>query len=175
MAQLALRESQMVLGKPPGAPGSLRSYDITGLPPGHSAIVRQLPAGGWKLMVAEPGKTLEDLRYDEGVAWPAVPPTLHIVHVVGFPLERDLAHPWAPRAYKRLAPLGPNDGGGILLADCEKLTGTVCPLLGADHYLSPRWDALPLLTGVIAAAVAPRQANQCEIPPTIPPDSKSSE
>ena len=58
MAQLALRESQMVLGRPPGAPGSLRSYDITGLPPGHSAIVRQLPAGGWRLMVAEPGKTL---------------------------------------------------------------------------------------------------------------------
>ncbi len=100
------------------------------------------------------GKALEDLRYDAGAAWPAVPPTLRIVHVVGFPLERDLAHPWAPRAYERLAPLGPNDGGGILLADCEKLPGTVCPILGADHYLSPSWDVIPLLTGIIAAAVA---------------------
>jgi hypothetical protein len=44
--------------KPAGTPASLRSYDITGLPAGHSAIVRQLPAGGWRLMVAEPGKTL---------------------------------------------------------------------------------------------------------------------
>jgi len=57
VAQLALRESKMV-PKPVGATGALRSYDITGLPPGHSAIVRQLPAGGWRLMVAEPGKTL---------------------------------------------------------------------------------------------------------------------
>ena len=57
MAQLALRESKMA-SKPAGATGSLRSYDITGLPPGHSAIVRQLQAGGWRLMVAEPGKTL---------------------------------------------------------------------------------------------------------------------
>ena len=58
MAQLALRESKMVLAKPAGATGSLRSYDITGLPPGYAAVVRQLPAGGWRLMVAEPGKTL---------------------------------------------------------------------------------------------------------------------
>ena len=122
------------------------------------AWLRNRPLRWWAVRLllwwrGHSGKTLEDLRYDEGGAWPAVPSTLHIVHVVGFPLERDLAHPWAPRAYKRLAPLGPNDGGGILLADCEKLPGTVCPILGADHYLSPQWDALPLLTGIIAAAV----------------------
>jgi hypothetical protein len=32
---------------------------VTGLPPGHTAIIRQLPAGGWRLLVAKPGKTLE--------------------------------------------------------------------------------------------------------------------
>ena len=57
MPQLALRESKMV-PNPVGAAGSLRSYDITGLPPGYAAVVRQLPAGGWRLMVAEPGRTL---------------------------------------------------------------------------------------------------------------------
>ena len=144
------------------------------------AWLRNRPLRWWAVRLllwwrGHSGKTLEDLRYDAGGAWPAVPPALHIIHVVGFPRERDLAHPWAPRAYKRLAPFGPNDGGGILLADCEKLPGTVCPILGADHYLSPSWDALPLLTGIVAAALAPRQAKQCEIQPTIPPASKSSE
>lgn len=144
------------------------------------AWLRNRPLRWWAVRLllwwrGHSGKTLEDLRYDEGGAWPAVPSTLHIVHVVGFPLERDLAHPWAPRAYKRLAPLGPNDGGGILLADCERLPGIVCPVLGADHYFSPSWDPLPLLTGIVAAALAPRQAKQCEIQPTIPPAIKSSE
>lgn len=142
------------------------------------AWLRSRPLRWWAVRLllwwrGHSGKTLEDLRYDPGCAWPAVPSSLRIVHVVGFPRERDLAHPWAPRAYRRLAPLGPNDGGGILLADCEDLPGTVCPILGADHYLSPGWDALPLLTGIVAAALAPRHANQCEIQPTIPPANKS--
>lgn len=58
MAQLTLRESKAV-GTPPDSSRPLRSYDITGLPPGHAAIIRQLPAGGWRLLVAEPGRTLE--------------------------------------------------------------------------------------------------------------------
>jgi len=59
VAQLTLRESKAFAAKPADATRPLLSYDITGLPPGHTAIVRQLPAGGWRLMVAEPGKTLE--------------------------------------------------------------------------------------------------------------------
>ena len=56
MALLSLRESKVPFGKyaPP-----LRSYDITGLPTGHAAIIRQLAGGGWRLLVGEPGKTLE--------------------------------------------------------------------------------------------------------------------
>lgn len=66
-----------------------------------------------------------------------VPPHLRAIHVLGFPLRRHLAHPWAHRGYERLAPLGPNDGGGILLADATRLPGIVCAVWGADHYLQP--------------------------------------
>ena len=122
-------------------------------------------------------QTLEDLRHGPGAplsAWPALPAHLDVVHVCGFPLRRHLAHPWAPRAYERLAPLGPNDGGGILLADTLTLPGIVCPVWGADHYLAPRWDALPLLKGIIAAALAPRHASQSASQPSNAPAARSS-
>lgn len=98
-------------------------------------------------------QALNELRHDATSAWPPLPAHIHVVHVCGFPLRRHLAHPWAPRGYARLSPLGPNDGGGILLADCTKLPGIVCPIWGADHYLMPTWDVLPLLTGIVAAAL----------------------
>ncbi|HEU0038999.1 MAG TPA: hypothetical protein VFR76_06975, partial [Verrucomicrobiae bacterium] len=56
---------------------------------------------------------LEELRHeDDGPLnrWPELPPHLRVIHIVGFPLRRHLSHPFAPRAYERLAPLGPNDG-----------------------------------------------------------------
>jgi hypothetical protein len=56
VTQLTLRESKLTLAEPTR---TLRSYDVKGLPPGHAAIIRQLPAGGWRLLVARPGKTLE--------------------------------------------------------------------------------------------------------------------
>jgi hypothetical protein len=124
-----------------------------------------------------PRATLEDLRHGPDtklVNWPALPAHLRVVHVCGFPLRRHLAHPWAPRAYARLAALGPNDGGGNLLADVLDFPGVVCPVWGADHYLTPRWDALPLLTGIIAAALAPRQATTSASQPSALPVSKSS-
>lgn len=99
---------------------------------------------------------LEDLRHGPGTAlaaWPALPGHLRVVHVCGFPLQRHLAHSWAPRGYARLSALGPNDGGGILLGDLARLPGIVCPVWGADHYLAPRWDARPILTGILAAAL----------------------
>jgi hypothetical protein len=96
---------------------------------------------------------LDELRHDAAKAWPALPEHLRVVHVFGFPLGRHLAHAWAPRGYARLSSLGPNDGGGILLGDCTKLPGIVCPIWGADHYLMPSWDVLPLLTGIVATAL----------------------
>lgn len=59
---------------------------------------------------------------------------LQTVHVVGFPLRRHLSCPLARRGHRRLAPLGPNDGG-VLLADVCQLPGVVYPVWGADHYL----------------------------------------
>ena len=102
-------------------------------------------------------QALRDLRHrplERESDWPAIPPRLRIVHVFGFPLRRHLAHPWATRGYERLAPLGPNDGGGILLADLARLPGIVCPLWGADHYLTPSWDMTPILHGIVHAALA---------------------
>ncbi len=144
------------------------------------AWLRARPLRWWAVRIilwwrGQSRKTLTDLHHQPESKWPAVPPNLRIVHVIGFPMERDIVHPWAPRAYKRLAPLGPNDGGGIILADCVNFPGIVCPILGADHYFSPSWDIVPLLTEIVAAALAPRHANQCENQPTAAPASKSSE
>jgi len=122
-------------------------------------------------------RALEDLRHGPGTAldsWPALPEHLTVVHVLGFPCARHLAHPWAHRGYSRLAPLGPNDGGGILLADSACLPGIVCPLWGLDHYLAPEQDALSTLTGIVAAALAPRHARASAIQPSTMPAARSS-
>ncbi|EDY20941.1 hypothetical protein CfE428DRAFT_1234 [Chthoniobacter flavus Ellin428] len=122
-------------------------------------------------------RALEDLRHGPGTVldtWPALPEHLTAVHVLGFPCARHLFHPWAHRGYSRLAALGPNDGGGILLADCARLPGIVCPLWGLDHYLAPEQDALSTLTGIVAAALAPRHARASAIQPSTMPAARSS-
>jgi len=63
-------------------------------------------------------------------------PHLHVIHVIGFPLECHLSTPLTQRGYRRLSPLGPNDGT-ILLEDVFLLPGLVYPVWGADHYLRP--------------------------------------
>lgn len=100
----------------------------------------------------------DDLQHGEDgslTGWPPLPTTLRLVHVLAFPLMRHLRHRWAFRAYKRLAPLGPNDGGGILLEDAARLPGIICPLWGLDHYLEPDWDATPLLRNILLASLVP--------------------
>ncbi len=83
---------------------------------------------------------------------PPLPSHLTAIHVLGFPCRKHLRHPWATRGYNRLLPLGPNDGGGILLADSERLPGVVVPVWGADHYLAPSWDFSPILRNVLLHA-----------------------
>ena len=86
---------------------------------------------------------LDELRHDSSGPLrdaPPLPPHLRAIHVLGFPTRRWLCHPWAPNGHARLAALGPNDGGGILLADALRLPGEVLPVWGADHYLNPTWD-----------------------------------
>lgn len=157
---------------------------LSGLVQGTPLIdwLRRRPWRWWAIRGAlwwrgHPGATLLDLRHGpQGMLafWPALPPHLTTVHVCGFPLGRHLAHPWAPRAYGRLSPLGPNDGGGILLGDLLEYPGLICPVWGADHYLSPRWDATSMLTGIIAASLSPRHATRSASQPKTPPASKSN-
>jgi hypothetical protein len=107
-----------------------------------------------------PVQALLELRRGPGTplaTWPQLPTHLRAVHVYGIPLRHHLTHRWAPRGYKRLSPLGPNDGGGILLGDLANLPGIVCPIWGADHYLEPDWDIEPLLRGIVARALDPSE------------------
>jgi hypothetical protein len=127
-----------------------------------------------------PGGTLRDLEHEPGsplATWPTVPEHLRIVHICGVPLRQHLQHRWAPRAYDRLAPLGPNDGGGVLLGALSNVPGIVCPIWGADHYLQPSWNATPLLRDIVVAALTPaarRQASQSASAPTTPPAIRSA-
>jgi len=160
---------------------------------GLSGMVQGTPLVGWlrqrwlrwwsvRLLLwwrGHPGRALCELSHgsNELADWPALPPHLRVVHVYGFPLERHLAHAWAPKGYARVAPLGPNDGGGILLADLLSLPGIVCPIWGADHYLAPAWDVSPLLRGIVSSAIAggaPRQASQSAATPSTAPRTRSS-
>lgn len=126
-----------------------------------------------------PGGTLRDLRHEPGgllSTWPAVPKHMHLVHICGVPLRQHLQHAWAPRAYDRLAPLGPNDGGGVLLGALSKVPGIVCPVWGADHYLQPSWNATPLLRDIVIAALTPgarRHASQSDNAPIAAPAIRS--
>lgn len=70
-----------------------------------------------------------------------LPGGLLLLHVSGFPLARHASNRLAQRGLRRLAPLGPNDGGA-LLADLLTLPGTIYPVWGADHYLRPAGDDL---------------------------------
>ena len=98
---------------------------------------------------------LDELRRGPGAPLDrpiVVPPGLRIVHVAAFPLQKYLGDAWARRGHARLAPLGPNDGGGILLIDVARLPGDLYPVWGADHYLRPSWDINPLLVNILLDA-----------------------
>jgi hypothetical protein len=160
---------------------------LSGLPQGTALVswLRRQPLRklGVRLLLRlrnQNYSVVEELR-PEGdgplAVWPSLPSHLRIIHVVGFPLRRHLAHRWAARGYERIAPLGPNDGGGLLLGDVTLLPGTVFPVWGADHYFQPAWDATPLLRRVLIEAMAPeiglREANQSAAQPINPPASRS--
>jgi hypothetical protein len=136
---------------------------MSGLPQGTPLVtwLRRQPLRrlGVRLLLRLRGQrysVVEELRQEPDAplaGWPSLPKQLRVVHIVGFPLHQHLAHPWATRAYERVAPLGPNDGGGFLLADVANLRGTIFPVWGADHYLQPTWDATSLLRRVFIEAL----------------------
>jgi len=160
---------------------------ISGLPQGTPLVswLRRRPwrQFGVRLLLRLRGQrysVVEELRSEADgplAFWPSLPRHLRVVHVVAVPLRRHLRHPWAARGYERVAPLGPNDGGGFLLGDVTQLPGTVFPIWGADHYLQPAWDTTPLLRGVFAEAMASQpglgHAAQSAAHPIKPPASKS--
>jgi hypothetical protein len=123
----------------------------------HRRPLRRLGVRALLRLRGQRYSTLRSLAHGPGTplhGWPTLPPHLRALHIVGFPLTRHLSHPWARRAYDRLLPLGPNDGGGILLGDVTTYPGQVLPLWAADHYLRPSWDATPLLTNALSWAAS---------------------
>lgn len=132
------------------------------------AWLRARPLRWWSVHLLlwlrrHPRATLADLRHDAHgprASWPPLPPHLRIVHICGVPLRRHLQHRWAPRAYERLRPLGPNDGGGVLLGSLANIPGTVYPVWGADHYLQPSWNATPLLRDIVVTALSSVERRQ---------------
>lgn len=78
---------------------------------------------------------------------------VRMINVVGFPLEEHLSSPMARRQYRRLRPYGPNDGGGIVLADALRFPGTLFPIWGGDHYLRHPHH-LPCRMGQVLCAAA---------------------
>ena len=85
-----------------------------------------------------------------------VPPHVRTIHVIGFPRVRHLSNDWARRGHARLAPLGPNDGGGILLRDVTTWPGHICPVWSADHYLRHSFDVDALLLSILREAARPQ-------------------
>lgn len=180
-AALALRNAAELFGN------VTAWISLSGLPQGTALVtwLRRQPLRrlGVRLLLRlrnQKYSVVEELR-PEGdgplAVWPSLPARLRIIHVVGFPLRRHLAHRWAARGYERIAPLGPNDGGGFLLGDVTRLPGTIFPVWGADHYFQPAWDATPLLRRVLIEAMAPeiglREANQYAVQPITPPANRS--
>src|SRR5205807_8984696 len=80
---------------------------VSGLPQGTPLVawLRRQPLRrlGVRLLLRVRGQrysVVEELRPEAGgplAGWPVLPPHLRVIHVVGFPLRRHLAHPWAVR------------------------------------------------------------------------------
>jgi hypothetical protein len=154
----------------PGAADALRDVcawiNLSGIATGTPLIdwfrARPLRCTGVRLLLRlrrQRFAVLDELRRGPGAPLDrpfAIPPHIRAFHVLGFPREQDLSDAWAQRGHARLAPLGPNDGGGNLLIDALRLPGMVHPVWAADHYLRPaRIDAL--LLRIFQAAAQPAQ------------------
>ena len=131
---------------------------VTGTP--LVAWLRARPLRYWPVRLllrlrGQPWAAIEELRHGPGAPLTrqlVLPSGMRAIHVAGFPRIRDLSNDWARRGHARLAGLGPNDGGGILLRDLLDLPGQLFPVRGADHYLNPAWDIRPLLLRILLEA-----------------------
>jgi hypothetical protein len=131
--------------------------NVSGVPDG-SWMVNQMMANPWRRLVTR--MTCRWVRADYNVLcelaasdapprWPEIPHHVRVVHVVGFPLPEHLSGRVARRNFRRLLPLGPNDGGGVLLAEALRWPGLLYPAWGADHFMRPAWDVDALVGRVL--------------------------
>jgi hypothetical protein len=152
--------------------------NLSGLVRGTALIewlrARPLRLAGVHLLLWSKGlrfAPLDELRRSPGgpvhEPW-SLPSHVRAIHVVGCPTRRHLRHPWAVRGYDRLTPLGPNDGGGILLGDLAGLPGLIYPVWGTDHYLDPPWDFSQTVRRLL------RHAAQSHSAASATPDTRST-
>jgi len=153
---------------------------LQGTPLVHWLHQRPLRSAGLRVLLRLRGQrfnVVNELSRGPGAPlwqWPQVPQWVRLIHVLSFPLRRHLTHRWAPRGYDRLAPMGPNDGAGILLGDLTSWPGVVYPVWGADHYLQPRWDISPILRSILVESLGrPSQTIKSAVNASAIPASKS--
>src|SRR5581483_1217551 len=123
-------------------PGAAEAFRKVAFWVNLSGLLRGTPLAGWvlasrlrawwfRLLFRWRGydfSVIPDLAYGPGTPLDTplrLPDHLRAIHVVGFPLARHLSNRLARRCYKRIRPLGPNDGAGIILADVCRLPGAV--------------------------------------------------
>jgi hypothetical protein len=80
---------------------------------------------------------------------PALPAGLCVLRVAGFPLRHHCSSARSRRWWRRLAPLGPNDGVSCL-GDLAALPATFLPFWGADHYLRPLVESSTTASALLA-------------------------
>ena len=116
---------------------------LHGTPLANWAVARRLRALWFRLVLWMQGHDftiVHELARGPGTPLDGalrLPAHLQLISVVGFPLRRHLTNGLARRCHRRLSPLGPNDGAGVLLSDVAEMPGLVYPFWGADHYLKP--------------------------------------
>lgn len=150
-------EIRLALAQSPGSFAPVRVWmSFSGLMNGNPLVdwlhARTLRRWAVSLILRWRGQryaTALEMRRTSKNDWPALPRGMRLVQIVGVPRRSDLSHRWAPKAFDRLAPLGPTDGGGLILGDLCSAPGDVYPVWGADHYLSPSWDLLPMLRALL--------------------------
>jgi hypothetical protein len=139
--------------------------NLSGVPDG-SWMVNRMTRNRWSRFVTR--LTCRWVRADYDVfcslaatgappPWPPIPAHVKVVHVVGFPLRAHLTGRVARRNFNRLAPLGPNDGGGVLLADTLRWPGHLYPAFGADHFMRPAWDVQALVSRLLVWVMKERR------------------
>jgi hypothetical protein len=96
----------------------------------------------------------------------ALPATLRLISIVGFPLRQHLTNAFMRRCHRLIAAAGPNDGG-VLLADTIQLPGMLYPVWGADHYLRPDDRASAVLTAILRYLAETLSSAPTEIPASV--------